>query len=260
MIDLRRIYQIIKYGWLHADQIRKKINKRSRLPFFIDILLCYSKYHLWSNQYLQEGFYSLEKNERERLGELYKRKNLEYEEIKKDKLENRIFLNKWKSYYWELGYDDRRKKRQRAYAQRYNMGEKCDISFDVHIERNHFLPGTIKVGNNVMLGKHVYIDYSGSVVIKDNVQITNGVIVESHYHAFHSDPSASHTIVTPTSLIIEEGAVIGSRAIILASCHYIGRNARVGAGAVVTKDVPDNSLVVGVPARVIKMYQENVIH
>lgn len=45
---------------------------------------------------------------------------------------------------------------------------------------------------------------------------------------------------------------MGSRAIILSSCHYIGKNARVGAGAVVTKDVSDNTIVAGVPAKVIK--------
>lgn len=53
--------------------------------------------------------------------------------------------------------------------------------------------------------------------------------------------------------MIEEGAVIGSRAIILNSCNYIGKNARVGAGAVVTKDVPDNAIVVGVPAHIVKI-------
>lgn len=50
--------------------------------------------------------------------------------------------------------------------------------------------------------------------------------------------------------------MIGSRAIILDSCNYIGLHARIGAGAVVTKDVPDYSVVVGVPARVIKYLKD----
>lgn len=49
--------------------------------------------------------------------------------------------------------------------------------------------------------------------------------------------------------------IIGSRAIILASCHYIGKHARVGAGAVVTHDVPDYAVVAGVPAKVIRMME-----
>ena len=56
----------------------------------------------------------------------------------------------------------------------------------------------------------------------------------------------------PTKLVIRERAYIGSRAIILDSCNYIGKNARIGAGAVVTKDVPDNAVAVGVPAKVVK--------
>lgn len=100
----------------------------------------------------------------------------------------------------------------------------------------------------------MFIDYSGDVEIKDNVRITNGVIIETHHHAFHSNPEVSRNVIEPTKLIIEEGAVIGSRAIILASCHYIGKNARIGAGAVVTKDIPDNAVAVGIPAKVIKTF------
>ena len=55
-----------------------------------------------------------------------------------------------------------------------------------------------------------------------------------------------------TNLVIEENVRIGTRAIILANCNYIGKNARIGAGAVVVEDVPDNAVVVGVPAKVIK--------
>ncbi len=251
-MDIRRIKQIFKYGWLHAGEISSTEGK-SRLFLFYDILYCYRKYHLWSNQYLEEKFYSLEHSERDRVGGVYKKKNDDYEEIKRDKLENRVFLNKWKSYYWELGYDERRKKRQKAYAERYNMGKNCDISFDVHIECNHNLKGSITIGDNVMLGKHVYIDYSGVLDIKDNVQITNGAIIETHHHSFHSNPQASRDSIIQTRLLIEDGAVIGSRAIILSSCHYIGRNARIGAGAVVTKDVPDYAIVAGVPAKLIRM-------
>ena len=45
---------------------------------------------------------------------------------------------------------------------------------------------------------------------------------------------------------------IGSRCIILHNCNYIGKNAVIGTGSVVTKDVPDNTIVVGNPAKIIK--------
>ncbi len=60
--------------------------------------------------------------------------------------------------------------------------------------------------------------------------------------------------------IVGDGAWIGHGAIILPSCRYVGRGAVVGAGAVVSKDVPDYSVVVGNPARIVKYrFSEKVI-
>ena len=86
--------------------------------------------------------------------------------------------------------------------------------------------------------------------------MTNGVIIETHNHDFHSNYKESKTKISVTNLIIEEGAVIGSRAIILSSCHYIGKYARVGAGAVITKDVPNYAVVVGVPGKIVRYTNE----
>lgn len=66
-------------------------------------------------------------------------------------------------------------------------------------------------------------------------------------------------IINVDKLLIEEGAVIGSKAIILNSCNYIGKYARVGAGAVVTKDVPDYATAVGVPAKVIRINKKTEV-
>lgn len=248
-MELRRFIQVVKYGWQHAGQATKIGGSKTRVSLFLDILLCYRKYHLWSNQYLKEQFFLLNEEERQRIGSEYKQKNDRYEEIKHDKLENRIFLNKWKSYYWELGYDDRRKKRQTAYARRYNMGNDCDISFDVHIECNHFLKGKIRIGNRVMLSKHVYIDYSGEVVIKDNVVLSNGVVIESHSHKF--EPNSKTKEAIPTTIMLEDGVWVGQKSIICESCKRIGRYAQIGAGAVVRNPIPPYAIVVGNPAKIV---------
>ena len=92
------------------------------------------------------------------------------------------------------------------------------------------------------------------MTIKDNVQITYGAIIQSHYHPWHSDWKKEHNTVQ-TSIVIEEGAVIGSKAIVMASCHYIGKHARVGAGSVVTHDVPDYAVVFGSPAKIIRIQE-----
>ena len=248
--SLKRLRQLLYYGWRQSREIGEK-NNTSRFAVFFDMLNCYRKYHLWSNQYRKENFYGLDLSAREDLGMRYKVSNDEHDNWVRDKYANRRFLYKYTTRDWDLS-ERRDKKRYQAYQKRYNIGEGGIISTNVVIERNHFLCGSISIGKNVLLAKNVYIDYSGDVGIKDNVQLTNGVIIETHHHAFHSDPYVSREIVIPTKLLIEEGAVLGSRCIILSSCNYIGKNARVGAGAVVTKDVPDYAIVGGVPAREIR--------
>ena len=208
---------------------------------------------MWSNEYLKENFYYKSSKERKSIGLSYKEKGIVRDNWQKDFRENRKFLLK----YMDLKYEKAslRENRNIAYRKRFGAGEGLLVEYDVNISRQHYLNGTINIGNNVLLAKHVFIDYSGCVVIKDNVQLTNGVVIESHYHEFHSDYRKSREEIIPTEIIIEEGAVIGTRAIILSSCHYIGRHVRIGAGAVVTKDVPDYAVVAGVPAKIVRFME-----
>ena len=134
----------------------------------------------------------------------------------------------------------------------FKTGKDLHVQYNVEIRREHFLFGTITIGDNVLLAKNVFIDYSRELVIRNSVQIADGAIIETHHHAYHSNPVLPKNIIKPSKLIIEEGALIGVRAIVLSSCHYIGKYARIGAGAVVTKDIPDYALAVGVPAKVVK--------
>lgn len=252
MSKLHRLRQVAKYGWQHAGQISQEVfGGKKRMAVFFDIFGCYRKYGMWSNQYLNERMWELDKSKRESVGYTYNEANEKREDWLKDFYANRKFYMKYGDIKYEK--ESLRAKRNEAYAKRYNAGKNILVEHDVNISRQHYLDGTISIGDDVLLAKHVFIDYSGSVVIKDNVQLTNGVIIETHHHPFHSDFHCSRDLVVPSSLLIEEGSVIGSRAIILASCHYIGKHARVGAGAVVTKDVPDYAVVVGVPAKVVKL-------
>lgn len=254
-MNLKRIKQVAVYGWKHAKLIMEK-EKRGfcfHIKVFFDICYCYNTYKMWSNQYLKEQFWTLSKERRQELGQTYRSKGVVRDAWQKDFCENRIFLNKYTSRKYELPH--LREKRNRAYAKQFNMGEGGMVEYNVELSRQHYLDGVIQIGKNVLLAKNVFIDYSGRVEIKDNVQLTNGVIIETHTHGFHSDYKKSRSEIYQTDLLINEGAVIGSRAIILSSCHYIGKHARVGAGAVVTKDVPDYATVAGVPAKVIKLNQ-----
>lgn len=252
MSKLHRVRQVVRYGWQHAGQIsREAFEGKKRVSLFFDIIGCYSRYDMWSNQYFKEKFWELGKEQRESIGQKYHEANMKKEEWLKNFYENKNFFIKYGNVKYER--ESLRAKRNEAYTKRYNAGSNLLVENDVNISRQHYLDGSISIGDNVLLAKHVFIDYSGEVIIKNNIQLTNGVIIETHHHPFHSDPSVSRDIVQPTRLVIEDGAVVGSRAIILSSCHYIGKNARIGAGAVVTKDVPDNALAVGVPAKVVKV-------
>lgn len=251
-MDIRRFFQVSHFAWAQSKGISKDegIGLYSRVRIYIDMIYCFLKYRMWTNQYIKEQFWARNNEDRERIGADYFEKGKVRDAWQKDFRENRRFMIKYANIKYEKA--SLREKRNKAYTKRYNAGKDLFVEYGVNISRQHYLDGSISIGDNVLLAKNVFIDYSGDIVIKDNVQLTNGVIVETHHHAFHSDPKASRSIITPTSLLIEEGAVVGSRAIILSSCHYIGKNARVGAGAVVTKDVPDNTIVAGVPAKVIK--------
>ena len=144
--------------------------------------------------------------------------------------------------------------RGRAYKKHYGLKNVPVIQYGVQIICEHSMVGKLEIGKNVLLAKECFIDYTGNVTLKDNVRITYGVMIESHYHPYHSDYKLEHKAV-PTSIVIEEGAFIGSKSIILPSCHYIGKYARVGAGSVVTHDVPDYAIVVGSPAKVIRIQE-----
>lgn len=251
MSKIRRLRQVARYGWQHAGEIsREAFEGRKRLSLFFDIFGCYRKYGMWSNQYVKERFWELGKEQREKTGGQYRETNLKREAWVKDFYENREFYIK----YGDIKYEREalREKRNAAYTKRYNAGKNLTVENDVILNRQHYMDGSISIGDNVLLAKHVFIDYSGQVVLKDNVRLTNGVIIESHEHAYHSDPTVPRSVIKPTKLVIEEGVVVGSRTIILSSCHHIGKYARIGAGAVVTKDIPDYAIAVGVPAKVVK--------
>ena len=252
-----RLLQVIKFGWKHSAQMasQKSNNLLRRCCIFVDMLYCFFVYKMWTNQYLKENFYNLNDDERQKLGGRYKEEGKKRDAWQNEFRKNRKFLIKYSDIKYEKA--SLRNKRNKAYMERFNTGELLMVENDVNISRQHYLNGSIKIGKNVLLAKHVFIDYSGNVTIGDNVQLTNGVIIESHSHPFHSDYKKSRSIVEQSSVTIGEGVVVESRAIIMPTCHYIGKYARIGAGAVVTKDVPDYAVAVGVPAKVVRVQDSN---
>jgi acetyltransferase-like isoleucine patch superfamily enzyme len=103
------------------------------------------------------------------------------------------------------------------------------------------------IGKNVIINKGATILSPGKVEIEDNVLIGPEVKIATVDHDFYD----RHNLLHFGKVTIKENAWIGIGAIICPGVT-IGRNAVVAAGAVVTKDVPDNVVVGGNPARFIK--------
>ena len=118
-----------------------------------------------------------------------------------------------------------------------------------------------RIGDNCIIGQNVYID-SGAVIgngvkIQNNVSVYNGVVIEDDVFI---GPSCVYTnVINPRAFIerkdefkrtlVKKGASIGANATVVCG-NTIGQYAFVGAGAVVTKDVPDYAVVFGDPAMI----------
>lgn len=118
------------------------------------------------------------------------------------------------------------------------IGENCNICAQVLIEND------VKIGNNVTIKSGVQcwdgVTVEDNVFIGPNVTFTNDLFPRSKIYPEKFERT-----------VLKKGCSIGANATILAGTT-IGENAMVGAGAVVTKDVPANTIVVGNPAKLLK--------
>jgi acetyltransferase-like isoleucine patch superfamily enzyme len=124
----------------------------------------------------------------------------------------------------------------------------------IHESTAVFTPLYINYGRNTQIGKGVFINFDcvfldlGGITIEDDVLIAPRVSLLSEGHPI--SPEKRHALV-PNPIHIKKNAWIGAGATILPGVS-IGVNSIVAAGAVVSKDVPDNTIVGGIPAKVIK--------
>lgn len=132
------------------------------------------------------------------------------------------------------------------------LGEITDSEIDE--TTTLFTPLHINYGKHTKIGKNVFINFDcvfldlGGITIEDNVLIAPKVNLLSEGHPI--SPDERHSLI-PKPIHIKKNAWIGANATILQGVT-IGENAIVAAGSIVTKDVPDNVIAGGIPAKIIQ--------
>lgn len=136
------------------------------------------------------------------------------------------------------------------------ISEKAKLGKNVKIWHFAYVGNDTEIGDNVKIGSLAHVDYNvkigentmieGLVYIPPLSRIGKNVFIGPAASLTNDPYPASKKMI---GITIEDGAVIGSRAVIKAGVK-IGKNSVVAMGAVVTKDVPPNCVVVGVPAKV----------
>lgn len=124
------------------------------------------------------------------------------------------------------------------------IGENCSLGQNVNVANNVHIGDRVKIQNNVSVYEGVTLE--DGVFCGPSCVFTNDLTPRARY------PKGSENY---DKTLVKEGASIGANATIVCG-HTVGKCAMVAAGAVVTKDVPDYTLVAGVPARTIGRLDE----
>ena len=112
--------------------------------------------------------------------------------------------------------------------------------------------GEIRMGENCYVGPNAVLFGAGEIHMGDHVLVSPGVVIASHQHSFgERDRPMAQQPIRFAPVVIEDDVWIGANATVLPGVR-IGEGAVVGAGAVVTGDVPPGAVVMGIPARVVR--------
>lgn len=127
------------------------------------------------------------------------------------------------------------------------------VIFDVQFANlYHYGFSRVIIGDRCFVGDQVLLDVRGGVTLSDDVTVSNRTNIVTHINVGYTDHPLQKAYPTKEeAVVLKRGAYIGTNATILPGVT-IGEGSVVGAGSVVTKAVPPNTVVVGVPARVLK--------
>jgi acetyltransferase-like isoleucine patch superfamily enzyme len=127
-----------------------------------------------------------------------------------------------------------------------SIGNNVSIGRNVNVF-SEFSDSKLIIGNDSQINRKVELDFSGDLILGENVVVSEYSCIMSHSHKL--DPKSKAIKIKKS---IGSNVWIGQYATILPQVKKIGENSIVASGSVVTKDVPENVIVAGNPAKVIK--------
>lgn len=133
------------------------------------------------------------------------------------------------------------------YPEQISIGKEVNVGRGVSLG-TEIADSELVIGDFSQINKDVRIDFTGNVIIGNNVVISENTTIFSHSHGY--DPRSKPQ---KKPLIICDNVWIGASCIISENVKVIGSGALIAAGSVVTKDVGENTIVGGNPARLIKV-------
>jgi acetyltransferase-like isoleucine patch superfamily enzyme len=144
-----------------------------------------------------------------------------------------------------------------------NLGRNLTTGFGCRIEAHPINPGSgqcISLGENIEINDYVHIAAGESITIGNNVLIASRVFISDLNHGSYKGKHQDSPMTTPNSrklstdpVVIKDNVWIGEGVCVMSGVT-IGHGCIIGAMSVVTKDIPDYTIAVGIPARIVKKY------
>jgi acetyltransferase-like isoleucine patch superfamily enzyme len=131
------------------------------------------------------------------------------------------------------------------------------LSVVEEFQDQRFEPSLV-IGDRCVFGRDLYVSCVGRIEIGADVLASERVLIADTYHGYEDPdtPISRQPMAAPEPVKIEDGAMLSANVCVLGGVT-IGARTYVGAGAVVTKSVPPNCVVVGNPARIIRWYDHD---
>jgi acetyltransferase-like isoleucine patch superfamily enzyme len=122
---------------------------------------------------------------------------------------------------------------------------------------NVFRP-SIEIRDGCSIGRFCHITCSNRLVLEENVFLTEGVLITDSIHGYEdvTKPIYSQPLISRGPIVVGSGTWISNGATVVGKVT-IGRNCVIGANAFVNKDVPDYCVVVGIPGRIVRRFDQD---